>query len=226
MDTIKAKGHSLTGALLCGLTGPLIPSPLSPVTAVVVSAATGSFLALLMDLDTKGKAYYVLRPLSWLFKPLLVGISRVLYQSTRGEKDPPDRGMHRMFTHQPEFALLLALCALWASWGTSWMWWSTITTLVGVWAHRPGDACTKAGVPISLARVIVRSIRGEQRVWLTKGIPSKLRFVTGGIKGARMFGARSRRVWDLTGETVVTGGLAMACVGLGVATSAGFYPLG
>jgi hypothetical protein len=222
---MMAKGHSLTGALLCGLTGPLIPSPMSPAAAVVVSAAAGTFLALLMDLDTKGKAYYVLRPLSWLLKPLLVGLSRVIYHATRGEKDPPNKGMHRMFTHQPEFALLLALPVLWATWGTSWVWWATLTTFVGVWAHRPGDACTKAGIPISLTRVIIRAIRGEKRVWITKGIPLPLRFIAGGSKGIRLFGARSRGIWDLAGETVVTFGLGLACIGLGIATSAGLYPL-
>jgi hypothetical protein len=222
---MMAKGHSLTGALLCGLAGPLIPSPMSPVTAVVVSAAAGAFLALLMDLDTKGKAYYVLRPLSWVLKPLLVGMARVIYHVTRGEKDPPNKGMHRMFTHQPEFALLLALLVLWATWGTPWMWWAAGITLVGVWAHRPGDACTKAGVPVSLTEVIRRRLRGERKAWVMMGAPRWLRFITGGKRGVQLFGAKSTRMWDVAGEATVTWVLLVACVGLGVATSAGWYPL-
>jgi hypothetical protein len=219
-----AKGHMLSGALLCGLVGPIIPSPMDPVTAMLVSTAAGAPLALLMDLDTKGKAYYALRPLSWILKPLLVGIATVIYHLTSGSKDPKDPGMHRMFTHQPEFAYLVALIVLWATWGTGWQWWATGVTFVGVWAHRPGDACTKSGVPVSLARVIARRIRGEQKVWLRVGIPRSLRFITGGKRGAKLFGARSTRLWDFCGETVVTFGLAIACCGLGFATVAGLYP--
>lgn len=222
---MMAIGHSLSGALLCGLVGPMLPSPMSPVIAVVVSAAAGFYLALVMDLDTKGKAYYALIPLSWILKPILVGLSRMIYHATAGPKDPRNPGMHRMFTHQPEFALLLAVVVLAATWDTGWVWWATGITYAGVWSHRPGDACTKAGVPVSLTRVIIRRVQGEQKVWLRVGIPKRLRFITGGKRGVVMFGAKSRRLWDDIGEKSLTTALGLACCGLAVLTVAGWYPL-
>lgn len=228
-----ASGHAATGALLCGLVGPMIPSPLFHVgtatpgralAVVAISAAAGAYLALLMDLDTKGKAWHLLQPLSWLLKPLLVGIASVIYWVTRGEKDPEDAGMHRMFTHQPEFALILALVVLFTV-PNEWAWWASGVTLVGVWSHRPGDACTKAAVPISLTRVIIRAFRGEERVWLRTGAPLWFRFTTGGKRGKRLFGAKNRRLWDEIGEAVVTLVLIVACGGLGLVTALGFYPL-
>jgi hypothetical protein len=218
-----ASGHSATGALACGLVAPVIPSPLSPVAAVGAGIALGMFLALLMDLDTKGKAYYVLRPASWVLKPLLVWISWALYHATRGEKDPEDAGMHRMFTHQPEFAWLCAILAFIFT-PSPWAWWTGVITLVGVLSHRWGDACTKAGVPVSLARVIVRCIKGCDRTWIRVGIPRKLRFITGGKRGVKMFGAKNRRLWDEAGERVMTFALVLAVCGLGLAVSVGYYP--
>lgn len=217
------KGHALTGVLVCGLAGPVIPSPMDPVTAVAVAGTAGSFLALLMDLDTKGKAYYVLRPLSWVLKPLLVGLSSLIYWATRGDKDPEDAGMHRMFTHQPEFALLCAILAF-IFIPHPWAWWSAGIVYLGVWSHRLGDACTKAGVPISLTRVIVRAFKGCDRTWLRMGIPRWMRFIAGGKKGVKMFGAKNRRLWDEIGEGVMTFALVILCVVLGAATSAGYYP--
>lgn len=220
---MMASGHSATGALLCGLVGPLIPSPMSPITAVGVSAAAGVYLALLMDLDTKGKAWYLLQPLSWILKPLLVGIASLIYWATRGDKDREDAGMHRMFTHQPEFAYLLGILAF-VLVPHPWAWWAGGVTLVGVWAHRPGDACTKAGVPISLVRVIIRSFQGEDRVWLRVGAPRWFRFTTGGKLGKKLFGAKNKRLWDEIGEATVTFALVALVVGLGMVTAAGFYP--
>jgi LexA-binding, inner membrane-associated putative hydrolase len=221
---MMASGHALTGALLCGVVGPAIPSPMHPAVAVAVSAAVGAPLALLMDLDTKSTAYYMLIPLSWVLKPLLVTLAAVVYHATKGPKDPEDPGMHRMFTHQPEFALFLALVTLAATWGSAWCWWASTMVLVGVWAHRPGDACTKAGVPVSLTEVIRRRMRGEPKVWVKMGVPHVLRFVTGGKRGAKLFGAKSTRLWDMCGEKVVTFALAGLCCALGAATVLGFYP--
>src|SRR6185436_11166675 len=105
--------------------------------------------------------------------------------------DPEDAGQHRMFTHQPEFALILAVVAF-VLMPAPWKWWAGTVTLVGVWAHRPGDACTKAGVPISLTAVIIRAFRDEDRVWLRVGVPRWLRFIAGGKKGVKLFGAKNR----------------------------------
>lgn len=220
---MMATGHSASGALACGLVAPVIPSPLPPVAAVAVGVVLGTFLALLMDLDTKGKAYYVLRPLSWVLKPLLVGISWLLYHVTRGEKDPEDPGMHRMFTHQPEFAVLCAVVAFVYS-PAPWSWWAGVVVLIGVWSHRWGDMCTKAGCPVSLTRVIIRAFKGEEKVWIRTGIPRVLRFTTGGKRGVKLFGAKNRRLWDETGESVLTLSLVLGVCGLGLVTSAGLYP--
>jgi len=222
---VNAKGHMLTGSLMCGAVGPLLPSPMGGATSVIVSAVLGAPLALLMDLDTRGKAYYSLMPLSLVLKPLLVWLSKLLFYVTRGPKDSEQTSGHRMFTHQNEFPIILALVTLWATWGTGWEVWAAGTVFVGVWAHRAGDACTKAGVPICLTRVIWRSIRDADRVWLTVGIPRPLRFVSGGAKGAKMFGAKVRRPWDILGERVVTQALFVLLTVLLLATAYGLYPV-
>lgn len=222
---MNASGHMATGALFCGVTGPLLPSPMSSLTAVLVSAAVGAPLALVMDLDTRGKAYYVLMPLSLVIKPLMVLLAKLLFHLTRGPKDDEHTSGHRMFTHQVEFAALLALGAFLATQGTGWEVWAAGTTFVGVWAHRAGDACTKKGVPISLTRVIWRSIRGCDRVWLFVGIPKPLRFVSGGAKGVSLFGAKVRNPWDVIGEKVVTAVLNCALVALFAASTYGLYPI-
>jgi LexA-binding, inner membrane-associated putative hydrolase len=222
---MMASGHMATGALLTGLAGPLLPSPLNPPAAVALSMLAGAYLALVMDLDTRGKCYHLLVPFSWLLRPLLVGVAKLLYHLTRGDDDPEQTNGHRMFTHQPAFAGLLALIALWATWGTEWTWYATGVVFVGVWAHRPGDACTKHGVPVGLVRVLVRFFSGESRVWITVGAPRWFRFVTGGKSGKRMFKAKSSRLWDMIGEGVVTGVLTGLCVLLGLLTVAGWYPL-
>lgn len=220
-----ASGHMATGALLTGLAGPLLPSPLAPVPAVLLSALAGAYLALVMDLDTRGKCYHLLVPFSWVIKPVLVGFSKILFHLTRGDEDDETTGGHRMFTHQPAFAGLLALIALWATWGTDWQWYAAGVVFVGVWSHRPGDALTKHGVPIGLTQVLVRFFSGEGRVWITVGAPRWLRFVTGGKWGKRKFGAKGKRVWDLLGERVVTAILTGLVVLLGVAAVAGYYPV-
>jgi len=220
-----ATGHAATGALFCGLAGPLLPSPLDPVTAVFLSAALGAPLALVMDLDTRGKAYYALQPLSWVLKPVLIGIAKMIYHLTRGEDDEEQTNGHRMFTHQPAFAFLLALAALLLVWGTGWEWYAAGVTLVGVWAHRAGDACTKRGVPIGLCHVLVRSFRDEDKVWLFVGIPRKLRFVTGGKRIKKFWKAgKRRRCWDEIGEGFTTAMLTGLTGLLALATLAGFYP--
>lgn len=223
---MMASGHMAMGALLTGLVGPLLPSPLSPSAAVALAATAGAYHALVMDLDTRGKCYHLLAPFSWLIKPLLVGISKLLFHLTRGDDDPEETNGHRMFTHQPAFPALLAGLTLWLTWDLpEWRWYAAGVVFVGVWAHRPGDAMTKHGVPIGLLHVLVRFFRGEQRVWITVGLPHKLRFVTGGKSGRRRFGAKSARVWDMTGEALVTAAMVGLVVVLGAATAAGLYPL-
>lgn len=223
---MMASGHMATGALMGGLAGPLLPSPLNPVQAVVLASVAGAYLALVMDLDTRGKCYHLLVPFSWLIKPVLVGFSKLLFHLTRGDDDDEQTSGHRMFTHQPAFAGLLALVVLWLTWGTEWVWFATGVTFVGVYAHRPGDALTKHGVPIGLLHVLVRFFAGERKVWICVGAPRWFRFVTGGKFGRRKFGAKSRRLWDMVGERVVTAVLTGAVVLLGAATAAGLYPLG
>lgn len=234
-----ASGHMATGALLTGLAGPLLPSPLGPVQAVTLSAAAGAYLALVMDLDTRGKCYHLLVPFSWLLRPLLVLIAKVLYHLTRGDDDPEQTNGHRMFTHQPAFAGLLAGLALWLAWDApEWRWFAAGVVFVGVWSHRPGDALTERGVPPGLVHVLVRFFSGEPRVWATLGVPTRFRFVTGGGRsssaGRRLWreiktGKPSRRrqltVWDRVGEKTVTALLIGATVLLGLATAAGLYPL-
>jgi membrane-bound metal-dependent hydrolase YbcI (DUF457 family) len=223
---MMASGHMATGALLGGITSPLLPSPLPPVSAVVLGSIAGAYLALVMDLDTRGKCYYLLLPVSLLLKPLLVTLSKIIYHLTRGPDDDETTSGHRMFTHQPAFAFLLALIPLLWTWGTGWEWWTAGVVLVGVWSHRVGDACTKHGVPVGLIHVLVRHFRDEDKVWVTVGLPHKLRFVTGGKQGRKRFGAKSKRVWDLVGERVVTVAFQVLTGGLLLATFAGYWPLG
>jgi membrane-bound metal-dependent hydrolase YbcI (DUF457 family) len=232
-----ASGHMATGALLTGLAGPLLPSPLEPVQAVALSSLAGAYLALVMDLDTRGKCYRLLVPFSWVLRPLLVGISKLLFHLTRGDEDPEQTNGHRMFTHQPAFAGLLAGLALWLSWDApDWRWFAAGVVFVGVWSHRPGDACTESGVPPGLVHVLVRFFAERPKVWATLGVPRKFRFVTGGGRKSRRglwaqitTGKPSRRrqltVWDRVGEKTVTGLLIGATVLLGFATAAGLYPL-
>jgi membrane-bound metal-dependent hydrolase YbcI (DUF457 family) len=221
-----ASGHMATGALLGGLAGPLLPSPLGPIQAVALAATAGAYLALVMDLDTRGKCYHLLVPFSWLIRPLLVWISKLLFHLTRGDDDPEETNGHRMWTHQPAFAGLLALVALWLCWGRpDWRWFVCGLVFVGVYSHRLGDALTKHGVPIGFFHVLVRFFSGEQRVWVTVGVPRWLRFVTGGKRGRKRFGAKSTRVWDMVGERVVTLALTGLTVLLAFATAAGVYPV-
>lgn len=233
-----ASGHMATGALLGGLAGPLLPSPLGPVQAVALSSLAGAYLALVMDLDTRGKCYHLLVPFSWVLRPVLVGIAKLLYHLTRGDDDPEQTSGHRMFTHQPAFAGLLAGLALWLAWDApDWRWFAAGVVFVGVWSHRLGDALTEHGVPPGLVHVLVRFFAEEPRVWATLGAPRRLRFVTGGgrksKRGARLWrqlatGKTGRRkhltLWDRTGEKVVTAVLIVATVLLGTATAAGLYP--
>jgi membrane-bound metal-dependent hydrolase YbcI (DUF457 family) len=215
-----------TGALLTGLAGPLLPSPLDPVQAVALSSLAGAYLALVMDLDTRGKCYHLLVPFSWLLRPMLVGISKLIYHLTRGDDDPEQTNGHRMFTHQPAFAGLLALVALWLTWDApDWRWYACGLVFVGVWSHRLGDAMTKHGVPVGLVHVLVRFFSGERKVWVCVGVPHKLRFVTGGKRGRKMLKAKSNRLWDMVGEGVVTVALAGLTIVLGCATVLGWYPL-
>lgn len=236
---MMASGHSATGALFAGAVAPMLPSPLAPAAAVALGMAAGAYLALVMDLDTKGKCYYLLVPFSWLLKPLLVGISKLLFALTRGPGDPESTNGHRMFTHQPVFAGILALLALWGTSGTEWTWFATGVVFVGVWAHRAGDACTESGVPPGLVHVIIRMVQGEAKVWATVGVPRKLRFVTGGgrktKRGKRLWAeiaksvkpSRRKRLtfWDQVGEATVTVGLTVLCAVLALATMAGYWPL-
>jgi membrane-bound metal-dependent hydrolase YbcI (DUF457 family) len=224
-----ASGHSATGALAGGLVAPLLPSPVAPAAAVAFGMAAGAYLALVMDLDTKGKAYYLLQPFSWVLKPLFVWISKLLFHLTRGPGDPDSTNGHRMFTHQPAFAGLLGLLALWLSWDVAdWRWWFAGVVFVGVLSHRWGDACTESGVPPGLVHVIVRMVNGEHKVWATVGVPRRLRFVTGGGKRKIGFKSKSRKrltIWDATGEAVLTYALVgLSCL-LGLATVAGWYPI-
>lgn len=221
-----AQGHMATGALLGGIAGPLLPSPLDPVQAVALASLAGAYLALVMDLDTRGKCYHLLVPFSWLIKPMLVGFSKLLYHLTRGDDDPEETSGHRMFTHQPAFAGLLALLALWLTWDApDWRWYACGVVFVGVWAHRPGDAMTKHGVPVGLVHVLIRFFSGERKVWICVGAPRWFRFVTGGKRGRKMFGAKAVRVWDMVGEKTVTMVLIGLVVVLGVLTATGYYPV-
>jgi membrane-bound metal-dependent hydrolase YbcI (DUF457 family) len=224
---MMASGHSATGALLTGLAAPLLPGPLEPAPAVALGMLAGAYLALVMDLDTKGKCYYLLQPFSWVLKPLFVWISKLLFAMTRGPKDKDSTGGHRMFTHMPVFAGILALVTLWLTWDTEWTWFATGVVFVGVYSHRPGDACTESGVPPGLTQLIARIANGEDKRWATGGLPRRLRFVTGGGKRKIGFKGKGRKltVWDATGEAVFTWGLIAASVGLGVATAAGLYPI-
>lgn len=212
---MMAIGHMLSGSVLCASVAPLLPAPAllaHPSAAMLAGIVVGAPLALLMDLDTRGKAYYLLRPLSWVLRPMLVGAARGVFALTRGPKDPEETNGHRMLTHQIEFAGLLALLALLLV-PAGWEWWATGVVFAGVWAHRAGDACTKSGVPVSLTRVIVRMIRGQPQRWLRTGVPRPLRFVTGGKRGVRKFGARSTRLWDEIGEAVVSALLSVVLGG-------------
>lgn len=223
---MMAAGHMVSGTLLCGVVGPFLPSPLDPTVAGLVAMAAGAPLALVMDLDTRGKAYYALRPLSWLLKPLLVLLAKAIYHLTRGHDDPEETNGHRMFTHQPAFAGILALIVLVWLWGSGWEWYVSGVVFVGVWSHRAGDACTKKGVPVGLIHVIVRSLRDEPKVWVFVGVPHKLRFVTGGKRIKKFWNAgKNRRYWDEVGEGVLTVALAILAGLLSAATVVGLYPV-
>ena len=116
--------------------------------------------------------------------------------------------------------------ALWLAWGApEWRWYVCGLVFVGVYSHRLGDAMTKHGVPVGLVHVLVRFFRDEQKVWITVGVPHRLRFVTGGKLGRKMFRAKSNRLWDMVGEHVVTLTLTGLVVVLGLATAAGLYPV-
>jgi membrane-bound metal-dependent hydrolase YbcI (DUF457 family) len=222
---MMAFGHAATGVLFCGVVGPLLPSPLDPLSAGLIAMAAGAPLALVMDLDTKGKAYYALQPLSWVLKPLLVLLAKLIYHLTRGDDDPEETSGHRMLTHQPAFAGALALVALVWLWGSGWEWYVAGVVFVGVWSHRAGDACTKRGVPIGLFHVLVRSFRDEPKVWRFVGAPHKLRFVTGGKRIKKFWQAgKKRRYWDEVGEGVVTVVLAILGGILSALTVVGLYP--
>lgn len=229
-----------TGAFLAGLAGPLVPSPLNAPAAVALAALAGAYLALVMDLDTRGKCYHLLVPFSWILRPLLVFIAKAVFHLTRGDSDPEQTNGHRMFTHQPLFAGLLALIPFLALQGSPWLWYATTVVFVGVWSHRPGDACTESGVPPGFVHVLIRFFSGEARVWATLGAPRKFRFVTGGgrktRKGAKLWATIAREtkrqtrrkqltLWDKVGEKTVTAVLIGLTVLLGVATAAGYYPL-
>jgi LexA-binding, inner membrane-associated putative hydrolase len=235
-----ASGHSATGALLCGAVAPLLPSPLESASAVALGMLVGTYLALVMDLDTKGKCYYLLQPFSWVLKPLFVWISKILFALTRGPGDADSTGGHRMFTHQPVFAGLLALIPFVWLWGSPWHLFATGMVFVGVWSHRAGDACTESGVPPGIVHVIIRMMQGESKVWATVGVPRRFRFVTGGgsksRRGKRLWREiakstkrpsrrRQLTLWDRNGEKAVTMALIVACVGLCFLTVIGWYPV-
>jgi hypothetical protein len=213
---MMATGHMLTGSVLCGAIAPLLPAPAvlaHPSAAMLAGIVVGAPLALLMDLDTRGTACRLLGPIGWLLRPALVGLAKFVFDLTRGPGDPKETSGHRMLTHQVEFAGVLALIAFVATAGTGWEWWTAGMVFIGVWAHRAGDACTKSGVPVSLTRVLVRAARGERQRWLRTGMPAPLRFVTGGRRGARRWGARLDRLWDRVGESVVCGLLSVVLGG-------------
>lgn len=215
----------LSGALACGLIAPLLPHAgrSIPIVEVTVGAVLGSYFALVPDFDChSSKLKYSLPVLGHILTWLFIALSKWTYHATRTDKDKPNTNGHRGLPHTPVFQAVLALLGgvgvAHVPHLSGWAVFVGVELFVGQLAHSLGDCCTKAGVPMWWPL-----LRDGQR-WKRVGIPTRLRFIAGGKLGVRMFRARSRGLWDICGETVVTFLLGVALVGLGAATLTGAYP--
>lgn len=172
------RGHALSGALMVGAAGPVIPGPLPATLAVGAGAAVGALGALVPDLDHRdGKLTHSLGPVTWLASRALIALAKLAFRVTRGPRDFQDSNGHRGLTHTPVFQAVLAAGAfagLQAFIPTGTALFVAVALFLGQLTHSLGDACTNSGVPL------LWPLKIGGRRWGHRGIPKVLRFETGG----------------------------------------------